>query len=105
MTTFSEINDHTGFANGDKFTSAEQVREYFTVENMRAMFPGDPFWDQETYDKWAELVITNRWHMLLTNGERTFCSECGNAAKHAIITRGDKSYIECASCGFLTPAR
>lgn len=66
MTTrpsFDEINDVTGFANGDQFTSPEQVRGYFTVENMQFMgLGGEPMVDQDTLDAWAELVIEHRLH-------------------------------------------
>jgi hypothetical protein len=78
--TFGEINDATGFANGDMFESAEQVREYFTLENMRDMSDADwtleydPEFDcyqgmtedeilQSMLDDMAYLVITNNWHM------------------------------------------
>ena len=35
---FDEINNLTGFANGDKFSNDDEVRQYFTVENMLVMF-------------------------------------------------------------------
>lgn len=35
------MNDETGFANGEKFLSACDVREYFTVDNMLEMFGSD----------------------------------------------------------------
>lgn len=34
---FDEINGATGFANGEKFVTEEEVREYFTVEAMEDM--------------------------------------------------------------------
>jgi hypothetical protein len=76
--TFTKINDTTGFATGDEFTSDEQVREYFTIESMRDMFGG--VWhdddnqpargddngtihvSQNTLDTMAATVIENRWH-------------------------------------------
>lgn len=72
---FNEINDVTGFANGDKFDSAAQVRDYFTVENLHAMVGKGSFLKeeedgtftdltptQETLDSWATYVIENRLH-------------------------------------------
>ena len=63
--TFDELNDKTGFANGDKFTSEQQVRDYFTVDNFETMFPesmGGTQFDADTLESWADLVIENGWH-------------------------------------------
>jgi len=60
--TWAEIHYATGFDNGDLFTSAEQVREYFTVENIQAMF-GECSYTQAELDEMAEAVISHRWHM------------------------------------------
>lgn len=61
--TFSEINDATGFANGDEFTSEQQVRDYFKVANMSEMFGLEQrMTDQGDLDAMPEAVITNRWH-------------------------------------------
>ena len=60
-----EINDLTGFANGDKFTSDEQVREYFTDDNMAEMmgdYDMEPPWTQHMLDEMADAVIAHRWH-------------------------------------------
>jgi hypothetical protein len=62
--TFGQINDATGFANGDQFTSEAQVREYFTVENMRLMFSGECPQTQDDLDAMADAVVENRWHMV-----------------------------------------
>lgn len=62
MTNFDTINDETGFANGDQFTSEDHVRDYFTVENMREMFTGDCAQDQKTLDEYAECVIAEKLH-------------------------------------------
>ena len=35
MKTFDQINDATGFANGEKWMTDEQIYDYFTTENMR----------------------------------------------------------------------
>lgn len=60
---FDTINDATGFANGTHFTTADEVREYFTPENMRSMFGDDAIVDDEKLTAWAEMAIANRWHM------------------------------------------
>ena len=60
---FDEINDATGFANGAEFQTEAEVREYFTVASMAAMFndyEGNP--DAATLDAMADAVIANRWH-------------------------------------------
>ena len=59
---FDQINNETGFANGDQFTSESQVRDYFTVENMREMFSGDCSQSQSELDEYADAVIENKWH-------------------------------------------
>lgn len=61
--TRADIHDATGFDSGDLFTSEEQVREYFTVENMRDMFGECPY-TQEELDEMAEAVIRHGWHMV-----------------------------------------
>ena len=57
----TEISNATGFDSGDKFTSKEQVRAYFTTDNLTGMFAEDPP-AQDTLDSWAESVIENCWH-------------------------------------------
>jgi hypothetical protein len=37
MATFDSINAVTGFANGEKFDSPEEVFDYCTVENLHFM--------------------------------------------------------------------
>lgn len=63
---FDYINDCTGFANGDLFSNEEEVREYFTIENLIDMF-GDSIdiyeYSQELLDDMVETVIENKWHM------------------------------------------
>lgn len=61
MKTFTEINDATGFANGQKFTTEAQVKEYFTTANMSDMF-GEPHPTQSELDAMVDLVIANWWH-------------------------------------------
>lgn len=60
--TFDDINDVTGFANGDKFTSEEHVREYFTQDNLRNMFSGECRVSQSELEGMADAVIEHRWH-------------------------------------------
>jgi len=55
------INDATGYANGAEFTTDQEVRDYFTEENMRWMFDGDA--NIDTLDEWANWVISNQSHM------------------------------------------
>jgi hypothetical protein len=63
MTTFEEINDSTGFANGARFESADEVREYFTVENMVRVFGTESCeFDGDNLEAWAATVISRRWH-------------------------------------------
>jgi hypothetical protein len=63
MKTFDQINDATGFANGDKWMTDEQIYGYFTTENMRRMFRDQATLTQDELDEMAEVVIENRWHM------------------------------------------
>jgi hypothetical protein len=69
---YHEINEVTGFANGDRFETAAQVRDYFTRENLWEMVgheqyvhPGtgeDLTPTQAQLDDWASDVIAHRWH-------------------------------------------
>jgi len=57
------ISDRTNFDGGDEFTSTQQVREYFTAENLAGCFGGEATdWDTAELDAMAEAVIANRWH-------------------------------------------
>ena len=60
--SMDEINDSTGFANGDEFESAQEVEEYFTVENMRDMFSGYCNLSQSELNRYARVVIEEKWH-------------------------------------------
>lgn len=63
MITRQELSEQTGFDLGEQFTSEAQVREYFTAENMIAMFGDDNAeTDAETLDSYAYAVIRTRWH-------------------------------------------
>lgn len=69
--TFDEVNDATGFAQGELFTSIDQVLDYFTVANMIHMFgPGE--YDEKQLDRFSRMVLGYRWHCQLTpHDERT----------------------------------
>lgn len=58
-----EINDATGYANGDTFASEADVLAYFTPTAQRDMFGNDAVIDAETLSGWAAWVIENRSHM------------------------------------------
>jgi hypothetical protein len=58
-----EIDNATGYANGDLFKNAQEVREYFTVAVQREMFREDAVTDQEQLDEWAEWVVEHESHM------------------------------------------
>ena len=60
--TRNEINDATGFANGDTFANPAEVYAYFTPAAQAAMFGDDAVIDAETLLGWAEAVIGNCWH-------------------------------------------
>jgi len=59
------ISEHTAFDQGDEFKSEDQVRAYFTVENIAEFYDDGvcPF-AQDELDIMAEAVIANRWHMV-----------------------------------------
>lgn len=59
--TFEQINDSTGFANGEMFTFEDEVREYFTVANMESMFGCVECTDGGMREM-ADQVIRFRWH-------------------------------------------
>jgi hypothetical protein len=59
MFTFDEINHSSGFANGEKFTDEQEVRDYFTPESMRQMFGAN--WTAERLNEMTEAVIKNKW--------------------------------------------
>lgn len=63
MKTFDEINDATGFANGERFANVSEVFDYFTQENILAMFGPDHGLTDEDLIEMTDTVITNSWHM------------------------------------------
>ena len=60
-----EINDQTGYADGEKFADEKSVKQYFTVENMRDM--QFEKLSQSELNKMAEFVIDNHSHMIITD--------------------------------------
>jgi hypothetical protein len=60
---FDLIDSQTGFAAGDEFDSAADVRAYFTPDAQVAMFGADAVTDADKLDEWAREVIENAWHM------------------------------------------
>ena len=64
--TVTEIQaqlERCGFASGDKFTSATQVREYLTVAVQGQCFGIEADLSQEQLDAMAEYVVRTRFHM------------------------------------------
>ena len=59
---FEEINNTTGFANGDLFDSEEEVKDYFTIKNMQEMFPSDFYISEDDLDDMLADVLANHWH-------------------------------------------
>lgn len=61
--TFGQINEQTGFANGDKFANEQEVRDYFTPDAQIGCFADDAITDEEVLIDMANQVIANGWHM------------------------------------------
>lgn len=55
------IIETTGATQGATFETAEQVREYMTVENIASMFD-DCVFTQDELDRTAEYMIANLVH-------------------------------------------
>ena len=62
--SFSEIDNNTGFASGDRFSSENEVRAYFTEQNLVNMMGGveSPV-SQLDLDAMADVVVKNKWWM------------------------------------------
>lgn len=58
MSLIQRIIESTGATQGDKFTSAEQVRDYMTFANICAMF-GACDYSQGDLDRAAESMIAD----------------------------------------------
>ena len=56
------ISEQTAFDAGDEFASIGEVRDYFTEDNMRAMFGVHCECNQADLDEMAEAIISNEWH-------------------------------------------
>ena len=82
--SMGDINEYTGAFNGDLFESEEQVRQYFTVANIEAMF-GECSLTQEELNEMAETVITNRWHMVIPVDEYRSVYNDGRGIPHEAI--------------------
>jgi len=54
--------DATGYANGLKFKSPAEVRDYFSGRNLARLFPGEAVPDGDTLADMASYVINNRLH-------------------------------------------
>ena len=54
---FDYINEKTGFMERDPFHSGSEVREYFSVANMKYLFGDDYEITQQELDEMAQLVI------------------------------------------------
>ena len=52
----------TGYFNGDRWSSEREVREYFQVDEMKRLFPGEEIWPQEDLDAMAAYAIEERLH-------------------------------------------
>jgi hypothetical protein len=65
--TLTYISDVTGFDGGKYFENPDQVRAYFKVEVMEALYPG---WSKETgltqadLDEMTGAVMHHKWHCL-----------------------------------------
>ncbi len=59
-----EISERTSFDHGTEFENAQDVRDYFTVENMNDMFGSDGHTchDQPELDEMAQEVIDEKAH-------------------------------------------
>jgi hypothetical protein len=53
----------TGFADGDEFESDDEVRRYFTVDNIIEIW-SHCIQTQGELDRMADDVIRHRWHMV-----------------------------------------
>lgn len=60
--TLTELDDQTGYGNGDEYDSAVEVRDYFTVKAQREIFGFDAIDDQDLLDEMAEKVFLFRYH-------------------------------------------
>lgn len=85
------VSEATGFDQGDEFTSEAQVRDYFTVANVRAMLGECPY-TQEGLDLMAEAVIDGGWHMAYLR-----CEACERIVEGVRAT--ETVEVCCPECG------
>lgn len=84
----TKINDKTGFAEGEKFSSKKEVVEYFTVSNMMSMFGESE--SQEVLDQYAEYVIDNNEHCNFT-----ICNFCETEIESNPNTKTKENFHFC----------
>ena len=82
--TRPQIHEATNFDAGDLFRSEQEVRQYFTVQNIADMFGECPY-SQEQLDEMAEEVIRHRWHMALPVDEYRSVYNDGRGMPHEAI--------------------
>lgn len=86
--SFDTINYGTGFANGDFFEDATEVRAYFTPESQERMFGRNAVRDGDALRQMAETVISNRWHMASIADEvRALRRKVGGGAGRDVVAR------------------
>lgn len=56
---FYQINDKTGFREGDLFESEKELRSYLTADTLNNLFPDHEF-DQEELDDFYNFLINNK---------------------------------------------
>jgi len=99
---FDKINQKTGFANGDLFENEQEVRNYFTTENMLVMFNECDF-SQEELNSMRAIVIENKWHMkqksiFKPKGSFLDCPHCGSEDEFYI--QDIRHIIRCDRCNY-----
>jgi hypothetical protein len=57
--TFYQINDKTGFKEGDLFENEQELRDYLTVDSLKSLFPDNDF-DQDELDDFFNFLTHNR---------------------------------------------
>jgi hypothetical protein len=64
--TLREIEEDTRMSETAPFKSDSDVREFFTVSTLQMLSDDDDavLPNQQTLDKYARVVIENRWHFI-----------------------------------------
>ena len=82
------LSERFGFDNGEKFTSPNEVREYFTMKNMREMIGSEcDDMTQDELDESASLVINQGFHCAFVQYE--FILSAGGNTSHQVHKRYD----------------